>query len=185
VRKFLYLNFIVVISFLLLFIGCQSQNRHLKNNIPGTYQDFTLLPNGWKLTPAGSKFVTLGDLPLNMLITADEKYAITTNNGDSEASLSLIDLNTFREVQRLRLHNAWRGLAFDESSQRLFVSAGNDDAILIFHLDKAHLVKMDSISLPKVKGGDDASKAFWIPFAEVKPEMMFEDHFHIIQSMVG
>ena len=49
----------------------------------------------------------------------------------------------------------------------------------------AYLIELKGDKLPKVKGGDDASKAFWIPFAEVKPEMMFEDHFHIIQAMVG
>jgi len=49
----------------------------------------------------------------------------------------------------------------------------------------AYLIELKGDKLPKVKGGDDASKAFWIPFAEVKPEMMFEDHYHIIQNMVG
>ena len=49
----------------------------------------------------------------------------------------------------------------------------------------AYLIELKGDKLPKVKGGDDASKAFWIPFAEVKPELMFEDHFHIIQAMVG
>ena len=49
----------------------------------------------------------------------------------------------------------------------------------------AYLIELKGDKLPKVKGGDDASKAFWIPFAEVKPEMMFEDHFHIIQALVG
>ncbi len=49
----------------------------------------------------------------------------------------------------------------------------------------AYLIELQGESLPKVKGGDDASHAFWIPFAEVRPETMFEDHFHIIQAMVG
>jgi len=49
----------------------------------------------------------------------------------------------------------------------------------------AYLIELKGDKLPKVKGGDDASKAFWVPFAEVKPELMFEDHFHIIQAMVG
>jgi len=49
----------------------------------------------------------------------------------------------------------------------------------------AYLIELQGDTLPKVKGGDDASKAFWVPFAEVKPEMMFEDHFHIIGAMVG
>ncbi len=49
----------------------------------------------------------------------------------------------------------------------------------------AYLIELKGDKLPKVKGGDDASKAFWVPFAEVKPELMFEDHFHIVQAMVG
>ena len=49
----------------------------------------------------------------------------------------------------------------------------------------AYLIELKGDKLPKVKSGDDASKAFWVPFAEVKPELMFEDHFHIIQTMVG
>jgi bifunctional NMN adenylyltransferase/nudix hydrolase len=49
----------------------------------------------------------------------------------------------------------------------------------------AYLIELKDGELPKVKGGDDAAKAFWVPFAEIKPERMFEDHFHIIQAMVG
>ncbi len=43
----------------------------------------------------------------------------------------------------------------------------------------------DSEKLPKVKGGDDAAKAFWLPLAEVEPEMMFEDHYFIIRHLLG
>jgi bifunctional NMN adenylyltransferase/nudix hydrolase len=49
----------------------------------------------------------------------------------------------------------------------------------------AYLIELKGDKLPKVKGGDDGKRAFWIPFADIKPEMMFEDHFHIIQVMVG
>ncbi len=40
-------------------------------------------------------------------------------------------------------------------------------------------------ALPRVKGGDDARKAFWVPLAELEPQRMFEDHYFIIQDMVG
>ena len=49
----------------------------------------------------------------------------------------------------------------------------------------AYLIELEGETLPKVKGGDDACRAIWTPFAEVKPEMMFEDHYHIIQAMIG
>lgn len=39
--------------------------------------------------------------------------------------------------------------------------------------------------LPKVKGGDDAEKAQWVPLAEVHSDQCFEDHYEIIQDMVG
>jgi len=39
--------------------------------------------------------------------------------------------------------------------------------------------------LPKVKGSDDAAKAFWVPFKDVKQEKMFEDHFHIIDNFLN
>ncbi len=39
--------------------------------------------------------------------------------------------------------------------------------------------------LPKVKGSDDAEKAFWVPFKDVKQEKMFEDHAHIISHFIG
>lgn len=39
--------------------------------------------------------------------------------------------------------------------------------------------------LPKVRGGDDAKKAFWLPLSELNSAHMFEDHFAIIQQMIG
>ena len=39
--------------------------------------------------------------------------------------------------------------------------------------------------LPKVKGSDDAVKAFWVPFNEVRQELLFEDHFHIIDNFIN
>lgn len=40
-------------------------------------------------------------------------------------------------------------------------------------------------NLPKVKGGDDARHAQWLPLASLDPRRMYEDHYDIIQEMVG
>jgi bifunctional NMN adenylyltransferase/nudix hydrolase len=40
-------------------------------------------------------------------------------------------------------------------------------------------------ALPKVKGSDDAAHAQWVPIADLDPKLMFEDHFAIIQVMLG
>lgn len=41
--------------------------------------------------------------------------------------------------------------------------------------------------LPKVKGGDDAAKAFWLPLSAIgeKEDEFFEDHLHIVKWFLG
>ena len=38
--------------------------------------------------------------------------------------------------------------------------------------------------LPKVKGTDDAEKARWVPFVDVKRELLFDDHYDIITHFI-
>jgi len=50
----------------------------------------------------------------------------------------------------------------------------------------AHLIKLDdSKELPKVRGGDDAAEAIWVPLAELNSRQVFSDHYHIIEAMLG
>lgn len=51
-------------------------------------------------------------------------------------------------------------------------------------ITQAFFIDLGTGELPKVKGSDDAEKAMWIPFKDVKQELMFEDHFHIIDTFV-
>ncbi len=39
--------------------------------------------------------------------------------------------------------------------------------------------------LPKVKGGDDAARALWMPLGAIEPTGCFEDHAFIIRTMLG
>lgn len=50
-----------------------------------------------------------------------------------------------------------------------------------FHIELAG----SATGLPKVKGGDDAKEAFFVPLGDLDPRQMFEDHYHIIQAMLG
>jgi bifunctional NMN adenylyltransferase/nudix hydrolase len=49
----------------------------------------------------------------------------------------------------------------------------------------AFYIQLPDGELPKVKGSDDAEKAKWIPLSEVTSDIMFEDHYQLIQEMVG
>lgn len=44
----------------------------------------------------------------------------------------------------------------------------------------------DGSKMFKVKGGDDATHAEWYPISHIKenPQLLFEDHYHIIQEML-
>jgi len=43
----------------------------------------------------------------------------------------------------------------------------------------------DDVKLAKVRGGDDAKSAKWVPLSNVKSDSMFEDHHHIIRVMTA
>lgn len=42
----------------------------------------------------------------------------------------------------------------------------------------------DRKTLEKLKAGDDAASARWVPITEITPDTIFEDHFDIIQALV-
>jgi bifunctional NMN adenylyltransferase/nudix hydrolase len=53
-------------------------------------------------------------------------------------------------------------------------------------ITQAYLIKLPyQTELPKVKGSDDADKAKWVPLASLRGEDLFEDHYFIIQDLLG
>lgn len=52
-------------------------------------------------------------------------------------------------------------------------------------LTHAFHVQLNGGPLPRVRGADDAEKAVWVPFNEIKSVMMFEDHHFILQRFIG
>src|SRR2546425_11122065 len=81
----------------------------------------TLLPNGWRIAPAG-RHITVGDLPLAMLESADGRYLIVSNNGYAKPTLVVVDTTHLMVKGRLPVDNAWLGLAWHPDGRRLFYS---------------------------------------------------------------
>jgi bifunctional NMN adenylyltransferase/nudix hydrolase len=53
-------------------------------------------------------------------------------------------------------------------------------------ITKAYHFKLaDDVTLPKVKGADDAEKAKWVPINELREKDFFDDHYFIIQYFLG
>ncbi len=151
---------ISIIICLVYFSGC-STNKHDSSKeitLPGKFENYTLLPNGWRLTPAGNQ-IGIGELPLNLIITKDEKYAVTSNSGTKENSISVVDLTSEKEIQRMYVNKTWRGLVFNDDDSKLYASGANNNLIYIFNFNSGHLSLRDSIVIGKPFPDDKISIA--------------------------
>nr|WP_186735710.1 beta-propeller fold lactonase family protein [Spirosoma utsteinense] len=117
------------------------------------------LPNGWSLTPLGQS-VPLGDLPLNMAVSANGKRLAVTNNGQSTQTIQLIDITAAAGAKSAAqagaallsetvIAKSWVGLRFTPDGKRLLASGGNDNQVIIYDVSGDKLQKTDSVVLGK------------------------------------
>lgn len=105
-----------------------------------------MLPNGWSLSPIGAT-TPLGDLPLNLLVSADKSFAVVSNNGQSTQSLMTVDLATGQIADELDIAKAWYGLAMTQDGQTIYASGGNDNMVRIYACENMQLRETDSLLL--------------------------------------
>ena len=84
----------------------------------------TVLPSGWKVTPAGKIVALAGDMPLRVLPLPDGRRALVLTGGYHDHSLSIVDIAGGKILQTLELGKDWAGLAADSAGSTLFVSGG-------------------------------------------------------------
>ncbi len=126
----------------ILFVGVFSHAQETKIEIQNTIK----LPNGWSLSPAG-KSLPLGDLPLNMAVSASKKYMAVTNNGQGKQSIQLINLSKNKILDNIVVDKSWLGIAFSKDEKNLYASGGNDNWILKYAVKNEKLILVDSIKL--------------------------------------
>ncbi len=107
-----------------------------------------LLPNGWKLSPAG-RALPLGDLPLNIQLSSSGHLLAVTNNGQSKQSVQLIDPRNEKLLDQQVVAKSWYGLAFGNDEKHLYASGGNDNWIYRFNIHDNKLGKPDTLRLGK------------------------------------
>jgi DNA-binding beta-propeller fold protein YncE len=132
----------LTLLFLGLTLGAFAQ-KDLKSDLQSKR---VTLPNGWKLSPHGSS-ISLGDLPLNVVVSPDQRYLLVTNNGQSVQSLQLIDAATNQVLDSQKLPKSWYGLKVAADNKTVFVSGGNDNCIRVFHILSGKLVEQEKIAL--------------------------------------
>src|SRR6202044_1421799 len=88
-----------------------------------------LLPNGWKLSPAGRTLAlgAMSDLPLNLQISRSGRLMAVTNNGQSTQSVQLIDPENEKVLDEKEVKRSWYGIAFSPDEKHLYASGGYDN----------------------------------------------------------
>jgi YVTN family beta-propeller protein len=108
-----------------------TQNKPAPNRKPGKIARGTLLPNGWTLTPEGRQ-IPVSDLPMNMVLSKDGRYLLTTTNGNGDQTIAVIDLQTAETIQTIEVRKSWLGLAFAPDGRKFYASAGDDNEVLVY-----------------------------------------------------
>jgi DNA-binding beta-propeller fold protein YncE len=92
-----------------------------------------LLNSGWRIEPAGRQ-VALDTFPMAAALSPDGKYVAVLNGGYNPPSIALIDAAAARVVSTVPVPDAWLGLAFNGSGDRIYVGGGSRAAVYEFTL---------------------------------------------------
>src|SRR5664279_601124 len=129
---------LLLIILMIVFVRVQAQTlQEIESHA-------VLLPNGWRLTPVG-KQLPLGDLPLNIAVAPSKKLAAVTNNGESDQTIQLIDLEKDVVLDSIIIAKSWLGLTFSDDGNYLYASGGNDNKIIRYLVSNNRLSVNDSI----------------------------------------
>ncbi len=88
----------------------------------------TLLPNGWKIAPAG-RHVPVGHLPLAIVESRDGRSLFVASNGFEQPAVVIVDSDQLYVRGSVVLDHAWLGLAWHPEGDRLYVSGGGNGTI--------------------------------------------------------
>ncbi|MFM2096088.1 MAG: hypothetical protein RIS70_3212, partial [Planctomycetota bacterium] len=135
-----------------------SKKPAVATEAPGQKDDGYLLPNGWKLTPAGEQ-IALKDLPLNIVPLPDGKHAMVATSGYNAHELTIVDLVTHKKIATQTKKNSWFGLSFDAATGRIWWSGAGETVIHGFEWKDGALAATRSYSAPKETGDKKEAQA--------------------------
>ena len=110
-----------------------------------------LLPNGWRLKPAG-QHIPLADLPLNIIPLADNRHVLATTSGYNAHELSIIDLQEKKVIDKQTVRQSWFGLAVTPEADRIWWSGGGADMLHAFRLADHRLTQTSAAEPARSKG---------------------------------
>jgi YVTN family beta-propeller protein len=106
----------------------------------------TLLPNGWKIAPAG-RHLQVGHLPLAMLESPDGRSLLVATNGFAKPAVTVVDLDQESVRESVVVDYAWLGLAWHPDGQRVYVSGGGNNSVHEMYFVSGKLTRGPDVSL--------------------------------------
>jgi YVTN family beta-propeller protein len=132
----------------------------------------TLLPNGWRIAPEG-RHVTVGDLPMNLVLSPDGRFVAISTSGWSKPALSVFDTKSLQITNRVELDHTWLGLAWSPDGKRLYASGSSDNAINEYTFQGGRLTAAGRITLGEPErhpGRDVIENAGFVAGIAVSPD---------------
>ncbi len=170
-----------ILSFLLscfFVISANAQKKYEQLTVPAgnSYTNInvhgkTVLPSVRLLTPAG-KTIQITNKPFGMAVSPDGTRTVTLHNGVftiiNNASLSAVRVPSYDQTIPSPLSNgSFLGVAFGPDSKTVFLSGGDNGAVIIYDIDK--MQRIDSISLNGNVNGMNYDDSF-------TSDLLFNEH---------
>ncbi len=115
--------------------------------VPGPQQDGTvLLPNQWRLRPAGKQIV-VGDFPASMALSPDGRFAAILHCGYGQHEVQVLDVEAGKIASRVNLNEAFYGIAFSPDGKRLVCSGSGDEVLHLFKFADGYLSEPTAVPL--------------------------------------
>ena len=122
-RRYIYFTAGVVLAAAALIADRSTQIRKYVLPDHVTTDGKMMLPNGWRITPAGRHIKLPGDLPMKMVVTADGKLIVNTA-GWHDHDVNVIDIQSEKLEQSFDIGKNWDGLSLDPTTGTVFISSG-------------------------------------------------------------
>lgn len=106
----------------------------------------TLLPNGWKLSPAG-RHETVGGLPMNLVPSPDGRFIAISTSGWTKPALSVFDTHTLQIVSRADVEHTWLGLVWHPDGKRLFASGASENVLYEYTFQNGKITASGTIPI--------------------------------------
>ena len=105
-----------------------------------------LLHNGWKITPAGSRHVEMGDLLMGGALSPNGRWLAFVNGGGAAHQVHLADTTTGTVVPSVPVERAQSsgGTAFSPDGNTLYISGANAGQIYVFAVSDSGTITAQS-----------------------------------------